>query len=70
MDYRVECYSGWKYGERPKALISEEARYEIVEILKSWRTPDEICFHVRIVEGASFELIYDESRDQWRVSTI
>ena len=70
MAYRVECYSGWKYGEHPTALLSEDTRYEIAKILKNWRTPHEIIFQVRTTDGKSFELVYDESCDQWRVSAI
>lgn len=70
MEYQVECYSGWKYGEHPTALISEDARYEITEVLKCWRTPSGLFFHVLTKEGKPFELIYDESRDQWEVNAI
>jgi hypothetical protein len=70
MDYQVACYSGWKYGEHPTAIISDEGRDEISEILKRWRTPEGLFFQVWTKNGISFELVYDESRDRWKVSAI
>lgn len=70
MIYRVECYSGTKYGERPTALLSDQARLEVVEILKRWRSPTSICFQVLTTNGQSFELIYDENSEHWGVREI
>lgn len=70
MDYRVECHSGWKYGERPKALILENKRLEITAVQKCWRTPTGIFFQVLTGDGDSFELVYDDNKDQWKVSAL
>ncbi len=63
----VECYSGQTYAERPLALYWEGERLEITEILSRWRSPDGIHFLVRIGDGRTFELFYNETEDQWSV---
>jgi len=66
----VECYSSAKYGERPTALVFEEARLDITEIIKSWRIPSGMVFQVQTTNNRTFELIYDEHSDQWSFRSI
>lgn len=66
----VECYSSTKYGERPTAIVFEQARLEITEIVKSWRNPTGMIFQVKTNNNRTFELIYDEDSDQWSVRSI
>lgn len=66
----VECYSSAKYGERPTALVFEEARLDITEIIKSWRIPSGMVFQVQTANNRTFELIYDENSDQWSFRSI
>ena len=70
MDYKVECYSGARYGERPTALVSEHTRLEISEVLKSWRSPTGIIFQVMTEDRQSFESIFEEVTAQWSVKEI
>ena len=70
MNYTVECYSGARYGERPTALVSEQTRLVISEVLKSWRSPTGIVFQVLTEDGQSFELISEENSARWSVETI
>jgi hypothetical protein len=70
MSYTVECYSGARYGERPTALVSEQTRLEVSEILKSWRSPTGIIFQVLTEDGQSFELIFEEKFARWSVEAI
>ena len=70
MNYTVECYSGARYGERPTALVSEQTRLEVSEILKSWRSPTGIIFQVLTEDGQSFEIIFEEDSARWSVETI
>lgn len=67
VDIRVECYSGYKYGERPTVLYLEGDRFEIVDIENCWSTPDGNYFRVRILDGRQFVLSYSESLDLWRL---
>ena len=70
MDFTVECYSGARYGERPKALVSEQQRLEILEVLKSWRSPTGMIFQVMTEDHRVFELIFEEDSSQWMVKEI
>lgn len=52
------------------ALVFEEARLEITEIIKSWRIPTGMVFQVQTTNNRTFELIYDEHSDQWSFRSI
>jgi len=64
----VECHSGFTYAERPKTIYWEGKRLEINRIEKQARTQEGSFFRVRVVEGDTFDLHYNPSSDQWRVT--
>ena len=66
----VECRSDSEYAERPLALMWNGQRYEVVEILARWRTPGEKIFRVRTSDEKTFELIYREGPDEWKIKNI
>ena len=70
MIYRVECYSGYKYGERPTAVLSEENRYEITQILREWKSPTAYFFQVLTADEQAFELKFESDCDEWSVRVI
>lgn len=70
MNAQVECHSGYAYAERPDAFTWEGERLEVAEVLGSWRTPDGKRFRVRTTEGLSFDLLYQEAEDEWRIEMI
>ena len=63
----VECYSGQTYAERPVALHWEGERQVITEILSRWRLPGMVHFLVRIASGQTFDLMYNETEDLWKI---
>ena len=63
----VECYSGYSVNERPTAFIRAGRKYPIVRILRQWRSPEGLGFHVETLDGARYELTHNESRDEWRL---
>jgi hypothetical protein len=65
----VECYSGQSYPERPRALHWEGQRLEVLEVLSRWRTPEAIHFQILSEDGRRFELIYNESLDEWGIES-
>ena len=65
---RVECHSGYTYGERPIAFYWEGERLLIVEIEASWRLPDGRKFRVRVEDDRLFDLDYIEQVDEWRIN--
>jgi hypothetical protein len=62
---RVECYSGHRYAQEPRAVIWQGQRYEIELVERAWRTPTGPVFRVRTADGRCFELAYDETADRW-----
>ena len=66
----VECISSTKYGDRPTAVVFENARLPIIDILKHWRSPGAVVFHVLTKNDLAFEVTYHEDSDQWSCRTI
>ncbi|RME43668.1 MAG: hypothetical protein D6791_14910 [Chloroflexi bacterium] len=82
-DVSVEAYSGYRYGERPRAFTWQGRRYEVLDVERRWRTPEGIRFVVTTPAGAGdpapsadvaegrpverWELMYDEVRDTWHI---
>ncbi len=66
----VECHSDYAYAEEPVALTWEGERYEIIEILSQWRTPDEKHFRVLTRNGQVFELSYGETSIDWQIQQL
>lgn len=63
----VECYAGYRYPERPRALLWEGERLEVAEVERRWRTPSGPAFRVRMHDGRRFTLAYDEAADAWNI---
>ncbi len=66
----VECRSDSEYAERPLALTWQGRRFEIAEVLASWRGPGEKGFRVKTADGLAFEVAYLELADEWQVQPI
>ena len=65
----VECHSGYEYGDRPTAFYWQEQRWEVIEILARWRTPEGKHFRVNTHHNQIFEILYVESEDTWQIKT-
>jgi hypothetical protein len=46
---KVECYSGYTYAQEPRAFEWDGVRYEVVRVVKRWRTPTGPIFRVEVV---------------------
>lgn len=66
----VECRSDSEYAERPLALTWNGQRFEIAEILASWRGPNEKGFRIKTADGQAFDVAYREIPDEWHVQPI
>jgi hypothetical protein len=71
---RVDCYSGYKRGERPKTFILNNHKYRIDEIVDRWyeggiepQRPVLNYFKVRTIEGYIFLLRYNPKYDSWAI---
>ena len=70
MGAQVECHSGFAYAERPVALYWQGERQEIETIIAEWRSPQGKAFRVRTKDGKTFELLYNETDDEWNVELV
>ena len=61
----VECYSGYAYPERPRAIIWRNERYVVRSLLRTWRAPEGPHFELTLEDGSRQELTYDEEEDKW-----
>ena len=66
----VECHAGYTYAERPTALLWDDKRLEVIDIIESKRTPEGRFFRVRTEENKAFTLSYDELSDEWSVNQV
>jgi hypothetical protein len=73
----VDCYSGYKANERPRAFVLDGQRHEVVEIVDRWyeggRTaadPQVDIFKVKTAGGAVFMLRYNALFDAWTVARV
>jgi hypothetical protein len=63
----VECYSGFRYAERPLAIHWLGQRLE-VEVESAWLVPGGQRFRVHTGDGQVFELVYREADDAWQIT--
>ena len=77
---QVECYSGHTYAQEPRAFEWRGQRYEVVRVVKRWRTPTGPAFRVEITAvksqipndkyqiPKSVDLHYLELEDMWTMN--
>jgi hypothetical protein len=67
IETQVECYSGYRYGEQPRAFYWQGARLSVTAVLSRWRAPYSDHFLVKTADSLVFELRYQESTGEWQV---
>jgi surfactin synthase thioesterase subunit len=67
---RVECYSGYRYAQRPVAILWGEERLEVSEVEAEWHTTEGKRFWVRTVDGSRFDLHYSAVEDDWLIQQM
>ena len=68
MAFRVECYDGHRGEESPRALIIDERRVDVVEILDRWLAPDHRYFKVKGSDGDTYIIRHDAADDAWELT--
>jgi hypothetical protein len=63
----VECYSGSRHAERPVSFDYLGQKRVVEAVVKAWRSPTALHFHVKTQEDETFELRYDERADEWSI---
>lgn len=67
---RVEIRSNHEYIGRPLAFYWQDKRYEVTAVLAQSRTPEGYVYRVQAAGMGIFELIYNDSTDQWSVHQL
>ena len=67
MDEQVECHSGYRYAEKPRAFIWQGERLLVEQILQAWRSPSGPRFKILTRGQQVFELAYDEHTGRWDI---
>lgn len=65
---RVECYSGYRGEETPRAFWIGERRVEVAEVLDRWLAPEHRYFKLRGDDGSLYILRHDGAAEQWHLT--
>jgi hypothetical protein len=63
----VECYSGYRGAEEPRAFFLGSRRIEIMVIVDRWIDPEYRYFKVQAYDGTRYILRYDELSETWEM---
>ena len=69
-ELQVECYSGHRYAQEPRAFVWQGQRFEVEAVEARWRTPERPAFRVRAQSEKLFDLRYDEIEDRWSLVKV
>lgn len=61
----VECYSGYRINERPRAFTLKDRSYCVREVLDSWYGETSQYFKVEADDYNIYLLKYDNFQDEW-----
>jgi len=72
MTLKVECYSGYKAGERPVRFQLGGQDHMVEEVLDQWHSPDATFFRVRSDDGNVYVLRHTISpqEDAWTLESF
>lgn len=70
MSIRVECYSGYRGEQEPRAFWLGERRFEATIIVDRWVGPDYRYFKVLAADGHHYILRYDEANGEWDLAAF
>lgn len=70
MKIRVECYSGYRGEEEPRAFTMGARRFSVIEIVDRWMAPDHRYFKVRADDGRMLVLRHDTGSGRWDLAAL
>ena len=65
MKLQVECYSGYRGEQEPRAFSLGTRRLEVVSIVDRWLAPEHRYFRVAASDGDTYVLRHDEASGEW-----
>ncbi|MGB2624137.1 MAG: hypothetical protein WA857_13685 [Candidatus Acidiferrum sp.] len=66
----VECYAGYKAGERPVRIVFEAQTLEIAEVEDRWYSPGATYFRVLAANGDRYVLRREDAQDSWSLTAF
>lgn len=70
MKLRVECYSGYRGEQEPRAFWLGERRLEVAALVDRWLAPDHRYFKCLAGDGNFYILRYDEASGEWELGAF
>jgi hypothetical protein len=67
MQIKVECYSGYRGEETPRALQIGDKKIEVKKILDRWLAPDHRYFKFIGDDGATYIIRHDHQALRWEL---
>jgi hypothetical protein len=67
---RVECYSGYRGGERPARLHLRGYAVHVVDVEDRWYSPGYTYFRVLLDNGERYVLRHVEAQDVWTIEAF
>jgi hypothetical protein len=64
----VECYSGHRGEQTPRALIFGDRRIDVAEVLDAWLAPDHRYFKLRGADSHTYLVRHDERSNAWELT--
>ncbi len=68
MKIRVECYSGYRGEETPRAVFMGSRKIEVVDILDQWLSPDHRYFKIRGSDQSIYIIRNDSITLEWSLT--
>jgi hypothetical protein len=65
---RVECYSGHRGEQTPRALILGDRRIDVAEVVDAWLAPEYRYFKLRGADGNTYLVRHDERANVWELT--
>jgi hypothetical protein len=66
----VECYAGYKGGERPVKLQIGNEIVEVAEVEDRWYSPGATYFRVRLTNGERYVVRREDAQDVWTLEAF
>ena len=64
----VECYSGHRGEQTPRALVLGGRRVAVAEVVDAWLAPDYRYFKLRGADGDTYLVRHDERSNTWELT--
>lgn len=70
MGIRVQCYSGYRGEQEPRAFWLGERRIGVESIVDRWFGPQQRWYRVATDDGNAYVLRHDEPSDAWEIAAF